>query len=108
MTSTSSSASKVECKIAPAAADIEDPQPRFEMQLGCDQPELISLRLLEGLIVIEEVGARVVHSLVEEQLVEVVAQIVVMGNVLLCLADGFACWKRLNPRDTARSTFCKG
>jgi hypothetical protein len=45
------------------------------------------LRLLDGLIVVAEIGARIVHAFVEKQPIEVVAEIVVMGDVLLCLAD---------------------
>ena len=40
------------------------------------------------LVVIEEIGARVLHALIEKQAVEIVSEIVVVRDVLLCLANG--------------------
>src|SRR6478672_335468 len=78
------------------------------MQLGRDQAELISLRLLKRLVIIQKVGARVVHSLIEEQLVEVVAQIVVMRNVLLCLAGRVRLLEASQPSRYGSQKFLQG
>ena len=60
-------------------------------------------------VVVEEIGAGVLHALVEEEPVEVVAEVVVVRDVGFCaLPTGFACWKRLRPREIRRSTFCSG
>ena len=57
------------------------------MELGCNQPKLVLLSLLKGLIGVEKISARVVHSLIEEQLVEIVAEVIVMGDIFLCPAN---------------------
>ena len=79
---------EIEGHVAPAAADVEDLQAGPERELGRDQPELVLLRLLQALAIVEEVGAGVLHPSVEEQLVERVAEVVVVRHVLLRLADG--------------------
>ena len=84
-------------------------KPGLEIELGCDQPQLVLLGLLQALVVVEEVGARVLHALIEEQLVEVVAEIVVVRDVLLRLADRIGLLEALQAAATClRSTFCIG
>ena len=56
------------------------------VQFGSQQPQLVALRFLKRFIIIAEIGAGVEHVLVQEQLVELIAKIIVMGNILLCLA----------------------
>jgi len=78
---------EVKRQVTPPAADVEHLQAGLQVELGGDQAQLVELGTLQAVGVIEEVGARVLHALVEKQGVEVVAEIVVMGNVLACLAD---------------------
>ena len=89
---------EIERHVAPAAADVEDLQAGLEIELGRDQPQLVLLRLLQALVVVEEVGAGVLHALVEEQLVEVVAEVVVVRDVLLRLADRIGLLEALQPQ----------
>ena len=72
---------------APAGADVEHLHSRLQVQLRCDEPALVALCGFKRLALIAEVGAGVEQLLVEEQLVERVAEIVVVGDVLLRLAD---------------------
>ena len=87
VTSTRSSRGEIERKVAPAAADIEHPESRLKAQLGSDQAQLVALGLLQRVAVAQEVGAGVLQALVQEQPVEIVAEVVVVRDVLLRPAD---------------------
>ncbi len=62
---------------APATADVEQRHARFQLQLAADQIELGELGLVERLRVFP-VAAAVGHGIVEHQLEQVVAQVVVL------------------------------
>src|SRR5262244_836811 len=66
----------------PAAADVEERLPRLEPELAADEIDLVRLRLLELAVGLAIVGARVEHEGVEEERVEVIGHVVVMGNGL--------------------------
>ena len=66
---------------APAAADLEQVVVRAEVELLADAAELAALRVGERLVGLVEDGARVRHRLVEHQLEEIVAEVVVVPNV---------------------------
>ena len=55
--------------------------PGAQAELGGEQPQLVALRLLQRLLRLAEIGAGIEHVLVEEEFVEVVAEIIVMGDV---------------------------
>ena len=68
---------------APAAADVEQRLAGLQAQLAADMVELVELRLVDPVREILEVAAAVDHALVEEEPVEVVRNIVVVGDRLL-------------------------
>ena len=72
---------QVEREAAPAAADVEHAAVRLDEKLGRDQPLLGELRLLERAVRALEVGAAVLLVGIEEQLVQPMVEIVVMGDV---------------------------
>ena len=72
---------EIQGKPAPAAADVEHLHPRLEAELGGDMGLLVELRLVDVVRRIGEVAAAILQVGVEEELVEVVADIVVMGDV---------------------------
>ena len=78
---------EIEREVAPARADIEHLEARLEAELCRDEAQLVALRLLERVGVVDEIGAGVLHALVEEEPVEVVAEVVVVRDVGLRLAD---------------------
>src|SRR5204862_7760607 len=65
---------------APAAADVEQRLAGGETELPADEVELAGLGLLELAVGIAIVGAGVDHELVEEQRVEIVPDVVVVGD----------------------------
>ena len=65
---------------APAAADVEQALVAAQAQLAADQIELVGLGLLERAVGLAIVGARVDHERIEEQRVEVVGDVVVVGD----------------------------
>jgi hypothetical protein len=67
---------KIEREAAPAAADIEHPHARLEVQLGGDMRLLVELRLLEAVAGGAIVSAGILPVLVEEQFIEAPRQIV--------------------------------
>src|ERR1700674_3623766 len=99
---------EIERKIAPAAADIENAQARLKVELGGDQPELVHLRLLEALAVVEEIRAGILHALIEKQPVEIVAEIVVVGDVSLRLANAVRLLEALQPARDAPQHLLQG
>src|SRR3546814_19365361 len=73
---------------APAGADVEQLQARpVEQQLGRQVPLLVRLRLIQALLAAAEVGAGILAVGVEEEVVELAGKVVVVGDVLLRLAD---------------------
>jgi hypothetical protein len=66
---------------APAGADLQQVVLGPELQPVADPVELRQLRLLEARVVAREVGAGIHHPLVEEAGEEVVAEVVVGGDV---------------------------
>ena len=100
--------SEIERQVSPAASDIENAQTRLHVELGGEEPELVLLRLLETLFVVEEIGAGILHTFVEKQAVEIVAEIVVVGDVFLCLTDGIKLLEALEPSRYASQHFLQG
>ena len=84
---------------APAAADIEHPEPRRQAELGRDMGHLVELGLLDRVGEIGEIAAAILEVGVEEEAVEVVADVVMVGDVVarapapveLARANGGAC-----------------
>ncbi len=72
---------KIEREAAPAGADIEHLVSRADQQLCRDVPPLVQLRGVEIVRIAAEIGAGILTVLVEEQIVEPIGQIVVMGYV---------------------------
>jgi hypothetical protein len=70
---------------APAAADLHHRLAGLGAELGVDVPLLGELGLLQRHVRPREVGAGVLHVLVEEAPVEVVREVVVVGDVALGL-----------------------
>ena len=66
---------------APAAADVEEARPVAEVELGADVTKLPLLRGVDVFLGVPEIRARVDHLLAQPQLEEVVAQVVVHGDV---------------------------
>ena len=74
---------EIEREPAPAAADVEHPLARLEVQLGGDMGLLVELGLLEAVARIGEIAAAILQVGVEEEPVEVVAEVVMVGDVAL-------------------------
>src|SRR5262249_9057713 len=66
----------------PAAANVEELLPRLEPELAADEIDLVRLRLLELAVGLAVVGARIEHEGIEEERVEVIGHVVVMGDGL--------------------------
>ena len=74
---------EVEPEPAPARADVEHALARLHLQLGGDMALLGGLRLLERHVGPFEIGAGILHVVVEEELVELAREIVVALDVAL-------------------------
>ena len=72
---------------APARADVEHLLAGLKQHLGRNVLLLEELRLLERLVAVLEVGAGVLPVAIEEEVVELVLEIVVVGHVALSPAD---------------------
>lgn len=72
---------EVERETAPAAADVENARTRPHEQLCRDQPLLGQLRLVKGQVGARKIGAGILHVFVEEETVEPLVEIVVVGHV---------------------------
>ena len=70
------------CQPAPAAADIEQAVAGLEPQLAAEQAQLGLLRLVEILLAGFEIGTGVDHVPVQPEPVEIVGQVVVVGDRL--------------------------
>src|SRR5215510_8023081 len=67
---------------APAAADVEQGLSGLEAELAAHEIDLVDLRLLELAVGLTVVGAGVGHERIQEEGVEVVGHVVVMGDGL--------------------------
>ena len=74
-------AGEVERHAAPAAADVEDAGAGADQELGGDQPLLGELGLVERHAGALEEGAGILHVAVEEEPVEPLVEVVVVGDV---------------------------
>ena len=81
VTSHAGDAVEVQRGPAPAAADVEDVLARLQMQLGGDMRLFVGLRLLQAVGRLGEIGAAVLQVVVEEEAVEVVADVVMVGDI---------------------------
>ena len=72
---------QIERHPAPAAADVEHALPRLERELGGDMRLLVGLRLLEAVAGVGEVSAAILLVVVEEEFVELVLEVVMVGDV---------------------------
>lgn len=82
------------CQATPTAADIQKVITLSQSQFAAQVSELVLLRLLQGLLTGMEVGAGVRHVPVEPELIELVGQVVVIGDrafigaFVMCRAHG--------------------
>ena len=74
-------AGEVERHAAPAAADVEDAGAGADEELGGDQALLGELGLVERHVGVLEEGAGILHVAVEEEPVEPLVEVVVVGDV---------------------------
>src|SRR5690606_26938698 len=79
--------SEIARKPAPARADVEHLHAGLQVELGRYEPALVDLRRFERFALVAEIGAGVEELLVEKKLVEGIAEIIVVRDVLLRLAD---------------------
>ena len=94
-------AGRVQREAAPARADLEDVLAAGQARVLGDDPVLVALRVGERLVGRREDRARVGHRLVEEQPVEVVAEVVVGGDV--AARSGLACCAAAGGRSSGRA-----
>ena len=67
----------------PSATDIQHRLARGQPQLSTDHFHLVELSLLERIVRMRKVPARILHFLVEKQLVKIVTNIVVKLDIVL-------------------------
>src|SRR5207302_10647684 len=65
-----------------AAANVEQSLSRLQPQLAADHVHLVALGLLQRVAPVGEVAAGVLHLRIEEQLVEIIAEVVVELDVV--------------------------
>ncbi|GAB5463503.1 MAG: hypothetical protein HoeaKO_35940 [Hoeflea alexandrii] len=75
----------VEGQRAPAEADVEHLLTGLEAQLAADHLQLVGLHLVNVIVPVGAVAAGVNHLVIEEEFIERVGDIVVIGDVLLVL-----------------------
>src|SRR6185437_5133157 len=66
---------------APTRSDIKDILAGLQQQLGSDMALLVELGLLERLLAGLEIGAGILPVAIEEEVVELVLEVVVMGDI---------------------------
>lgn len=71
---------RVQDQRSPATPDIQQMHAWFQAELATDQIQLRGLRIVQRLARVGEIGRRVRHVVVEQQPVEVVGQVVMMGD----------------------------
>ncbi len=72
---------EVEPKPTPAGTDVENSLARLEVELGGEVALLRQLRFIEAFDAVLEVGAGVLHVLVEEERIEAAVEVVVRMDV---------------------------
>src|SRR5437899_10713956 len=72
----------VDGKPTPATADFQHPVTRLELQFATDQIEFMQLSCFERIVFTEKQPARVKHPLVQKERVKIIAEVVVMVNVV--------------------------
>src|SRR5262249_21146674 len=93
---------------APPAPDVEHGLARSEPELPAHQIELVLLRLLELAVGVAVVCARVDHERIEEERVEIVGHVVMMGDGLRvpllasCAHDGTSFMPKMESKTTRR------
>ena len=93
---------------APAAPDVEQGLAGLELELAADQIELVPLGLLELAVGVAIVRAGVDHQRIEEERVELVGDVVVMGDRLrvhllaACPHDATSRIPKMRPNTTCR------
>ena len=81
-------ARKMDGEAAPARADLRDGHAGLQLQLGRGVNELVALRLLQRFMFgIAEIGAGILHVLVEEEPIELGRYVVMMPRMLGRRAD---------------------
>lgn len=71
----------IEGQSTPAAADVADVVVGFNEQLGENVPLLCALSFLQSASLLVEIGARILSIGIEEERIETLVEIVVMGHV---------------------------
>ena len=79
---------EIESEPAPSGADIEHPLARSKPEFRREVAFLVFLGLFQRVVVVGEVGARILPVLVEEEVVKRVRQVVMVGHVAPRPADG--------------------
>ena len=90
---------------SPAAADVEQPITGREPKLSANQIELGFLRLVEIVVTVREVSARIHHSRVQPERVKGVSDIVVKAHGFPIAAPGMSTARQLRRR---RRLLCRG
>ena len=88
MTSAPQISREVEAEPAPAGADVEHLHAGLDVELRGEVALLGELRIFQRAVVGLEIGAGILPVAVEEEIVERAREIVVVGDVVLGLADG--------------------
>ena len=83
-------ARRVQGEAAPAAANLKQVVARMKFELATHAVELFDRGLLQGCLRVFEDTARVHHGVVKKQFEHLVAEIVVLGNVLAAALQGVA------------------
>ena len=78
---------EIEAKAAPARADVENLHAGLDVELGGEMALLGQLRVFQRAVIGLEIGAGILPVAVEEEVVELARQIVMVGDVVLGLAD---------------------
>src|SRR6185437_6329870 len=86
----------IDREASPPGADLQQMVLRREPQLAANAVEFLQLRLLEWVFPFQEIGAGVGQRRIEKQLVELIAQIVMMMNVPATAAQSISAHAVLN------------
>ena len=88
---------QVEAEAAPARADVEHLHAGLDVELRRQVALLGELGILEGGLLVLEIGAGILPVAVEEEIVEGAREIVVVGDIGLGLAHGIVLVDALQP-----------
>ena len=72
----------------PAAADIQKRHAFLQIQLLQNVIHLIYLRLVQGVVLTAEISAGIAQCFIQPQLVEIISQIIMAGDLLLLILLG--------------------